>query len=109
MQKHPTKSRTYICDDPENVIVSFSPPDPNRRITFGFKSSNVTALPVINDQIHFQMGSSMTTLFVQFFFPAGGDTACQIQIQGSSGGSFPDNPSIKPQTGDGKIRIYTFE
>ena len=109
MQKHPTKNRTYLCDNPENIVVSFTPPDPNRRITFGFKSASVSALPVVNDQIQFQMGASMKTLFIQFFFPAGSGSSCRINIQGSSGGNFDDPPPVNPSTGDGKIRIYTFE
>lgn len=108
MQKHPTKKRTYECENPENIVITFSPPDPRRRITFGFKADSVQALPVVNDQIQFQMGASMKTLFVQFFFPAGSDTACSINIQGSSGGSFDDPPTVKAKTGDGAIRIYTF-
>lgn len=109
MKKHPTKRRRYLCENPENVVISFSPPDNKRRITFGFKSDNVQALPVHNDQIQFQMGSNMKILFVQFFFPAGSDRRCKIRIEGSAGGDFNDTPSINPDTGDGKIRIITFE
>lgn len=109
MQKHPTKSRRYLCDNPENIVVSFGPPDANRKITFGFKADNIAAMNVINDQIHFQMGPELKVLYIRFAFLDDSGPRCNIEIEGSSGGSFKDTPSINPKTADGKIRIYTFE
>ncbi len=109
MQKHPTKKRTYLCDNPENIVVSFSPPDTKRRIVFGFKSDGGSAIPVSNDQIHILMGASQKTLFVKFFFLADGAVPCETRLRGSSGGDFDDPPPIFPEDGDGQISIYTFE
>ena len=109
MEKHPTKRRRYLCDNPENIIISFSPPDSSRQITFGFRQNSVDALPVENDQIQFQIGANAKILYVKFVFPGGSDTRCKVQIQGSSGGDFEDTPTVNPATSDGMIRIYTFE
>ena len=97
--------RLYSCPGGETVTFQFTQSHASSRVFYRI-GKNGPMIKINGTTVN--IGITQNTIIYLNFFFAASTGSCIIQLNGSNGGSFPDNPSVKAVGNFVLERKYTF-